>query len=446
MNIDKNEIRASGRKYSTFAFLCIIIILLGMTLNDLPLQKYLGTLGASPMWALTLLIFMIFVFNNNFYLNLDKYSRLFMIYFLVTFCISLTQCIYYYIAEGSMLNSFDASVLSKHFFASSYYFFYFLTIYCAGYALLSISWERFKKSIILIAFLLCVVIAVEYIMPSMIAPFHLNMEGYEVGSRLRLLSPEPSIAAFTFNMFLLLAITFSNVSIVRLILWGALLVGNLLIGSKSSLMLMMLGALLVFYFNMTLIQKLKSLIVLVPVTVAAVYIFLNIVLPALTVDIENFTSVSTRLITSLWAICSLFFYPLGEGYGTYTAWFVEPLNFATSLASGLVPFQLNLLEINNMIDTGDYLAAKSGILFSIVHSGFISIIFYFVIYRNAFRDIKTSNTSHYQKIMLRVTIWYSLLSILLAVNMEVLYTFLLPFIVVNSLTKNVIRTNSVEHH
>jgi len=158
-------------------------------------------------------------------------------------------------------------------------------------------------------------------------------------------------------------------------------------------------------------------------------------LPALAIDIENFTSVSTRLITSLWALCSLLYYPLGEGYGTYTAWFVEPLNSATTLANSLVPFQLNLLEINNMIATGDYLAAKSGILFSIVHSGFLSIIFFFLVFSNAFRDIKISNASHYQKVLLRITLWYSLLSILLAVNMEVLYTFLLPLIVVNYFKK-----------
>ncbi len=88
-----------------------------------------------------------------------------------------------------------------------------------------------------------------------------------------------------------------------------------------------------------------------------------------------------------------------------------------------------------MIATGDYLAAKSGILFSIVHSGFLSIIFFFLVFSNAFRDIKISNASHYQKVLLRITLWYSLLSILLAVNMEVLYTFLLPLIVVNYFKK-----------
>ena len=356
-----------------------------------------------------------------------------MVYFLLTFCISLIQCVWYYISEGTILNSYGVSVFSKHVFASSYYLFYFLAIYCASYALRSVPGNIFKKSVILIAFFLVFIIAIEYVAPDTLAPFHLSMEGYGIGSRLRLLSPEPSIAAFTFNIFLLMAITLSNVNLVRLVLWGALLVGNLLIGSKSSLLLIMFGGLLVFYFNMSFIQKIKSLVVLIPVMGVVIYIFLYTVLPALTVDIENFSSVSTRMITSLWAVCSLFYYPLGEGYGTYTVWFVDPLETATNLANSLVPFPLNLIEINDMVDTGNYLSAKSGILFSVVHSGLMAVIFYFIIFRNAFRDVQKSNVDYYQKILLRVTLWYSLLSILLAVNMEVLYAFLLPFIVVGHL-------------
>jgi hypothetical protein len=139
----------------------------------------------------------------------------------------------------------------------------------------------------------------------------------------------------------------------------------MLIGSKSSLVLIMFGGLLVFYFNMTLIQKLKSLFALIPIAGIVIYTIIHTVLPALMVDIQNFTSVSTRLITSLWAVCSLFYYPLGEGYGTYTAWFVHPLEAAISIGNNLAPFSLNLSEINDMIDTGNYLSAKSGILFQL---------------------------------------------------------------------------------
>ena len=162
------------------------------------------------------------------------------------------------------------------------------------------------------------IIAIEFVAPDVLAPFHLSMEGYGVGLRQRLLSPEPSIAAFTFNIFCYWRLP-SATLIWSDLFFGALLAGNMLIGSKSSLVLIMFGGLLVFYFNMTLIQKLKSLFALIPVAGIVIYIVMHTVLPALMVDIENFTSVSTRLITSLWAVCSLFYYPLGEGYGTYTA-------------------------------------------------------------------------------------------------------------------------------
>lgn len=438
MNTNMNgiEISAPGRGKYVFASMCLMIILLSMTLNDLPVQAFLGMLGASPMWAASAVIFILFLIQNKFRLYLDKYSRLFMFYFLLTFYISLIQCVWYYIVEGTILNSYGVSVLSKHIFASSYYFFYFLTVYCAGYVLRSVSGTFLSKTVILIAFIMTLIIVIEFVAPDVLAPFHLSMEGYGVGSRQRLLSPEPSIAAFTFNIFLLLAITLSKVNLVRLILWGALLAGNMLIGSKSSLVLIMFGGLLVFYFNMTLIQKLKSLFALIPIAGIVIYTIIHTVLPALMVDIENFTSVSTRLITSLWAVCSLFYYPLGEGYGTYTAWFVHPLEAAISIGKNLAPFSLNLSEINDMIDTGNYLSAKSGILFSVIHSGFMAVIFYFIVFRNAFLDVQETNAGYYQKILLRITLWYSLLSILFAVNIEVLYAFLLPFIVVNYLKTN----------
>ena len=85
-----------------------------------------------------------------------------------------------------------------------------------------------------------------------------------------------------------------------------------------------------------------------------------------------------------------------------------------------------------MIDTGNYLSAKSGILFSVIHSGFMAVIFYFIVFEMLFgtfgRPMQVTT-----KILLRITLWYSLLSILFAVNIEVLYAFLLPFIVVNYL-------------
>lgn len=62
MNANNLEISASGRKYYRFASLCLLIILLAMTLNDLPIQKVLGTLGASPIWAVSAVIFLFFLF------------------------------------------------------------------------------------------------------------------------------------------------------------------------------------------------------------------------------------------------------------------------------------------------------------------------------------------------------------------------------------------------
>ena len=163
---------------------------------------------------------------------------------------------------------------------------------------------------------------------------------------------------------------------------------------------------------------------------------MNTVLPALAVDVEKFTSVSTRLITALWAVISLIYYPLGEGYGTYGSYFVDPLNSAISLVDDFLPFSPNLSEIDKMLMTGESLAAKSGVLFALIQSGFVAIVFFILIYFRAFQNIQKCELESTNKLILRMTLWYSLLSVSFAVNIETLYTFLLPFITVEYFKNN----------
>ncbi|ELW9443382.1 hypothetical protein R0595_002469 [Pluralibacter gergoviae] len=421
-----------GRGNTSSAIL-LFLLFISMVINDLPIQYLLGTLAASPMWLLASFVFLIAWISNGGVLYLDKYSKSFLYFFIFSFTISLLQCIWFYTTSNTILNTFATSVIAKHIFASSYYFIYFIAIYSANYVLRFLNINYFTNIIILVSVSLIVIFIVEYIAPGTFSFLHLSMEGYGVGMRQRLLSPEPSIAAFTFNSFILLAIAFCRTKFSIIVFWFFLLIGNFMIGSKSALLLILVGAFLVFYFNMNLKQKLKYLTALIPIVIVIYYFTITVVLPALISDIENFTSVSTRLITSLWAICSLLYFPFGEGYGTYTVYFTAPLDSAISVAQMLMPFKLNLSEINQMISTGDYLSAKSGILFSIIQTGFLSIALFFILFKNAINDIHFCNITYYQKTILRILTWYTLLSILLAVNIEVLYTFLLPFIAINYL-------------
>lgn len=436
MSSNTSDSKGDRIKRNTFSAFVLACIISAMIVNDLPIQSSLGTLGASPIWIFSALFFFIIWVSNRFYLYPDKYSKLFLVYFIICSCISFIQCIWYYLSTGTVLNTFSVSVLNKSIFASSYYLVYFFTIYTVNFLSKFITKEFLIKLINFISTILIVIVCVEYINPNILSGFHLSMDGYDVGTRLRLLSPEPSIAAFTFNMFLLTAIAFSRVKAFVIVLWIAMLGGNFLIGSKSALLLIMCGGILVFYFNMTFVQKIKYLILLIPIVIIIGFFAYYFVLPALIADIDNFTSVSTRLITSLWAICSLFYYPLGEGFGTYTVYFSLPLTNAINIAESVMPFSLNLSEINAMINTGEYLTAKSGILFSIIHSGIFTIAFYYLLFKYAFYDINTSNATYYQKVILRIILWYTLLSILLAVNIEILYAFLLPFAVINFIKSN----------
>ena len=405
---DNNRINHTGT--SLFG---LLLIFLAAVINDLPIQIYFGTLGSSPVWLVSLLSFIIITTQCGFRLHLDKLSKNFLVYYLLTLAVSFLQCIWYYFVEGSILNKFGAGIFSKLLFASSYYLVYFLFTYSAIFFSKALTISQFKKCILSITFLLTTVLFIEYFFPNLLVLFHMTMDGYGPGSRLRLLSPEPSMAAFTLNIFMLLTITLCNSKIFKIIIWLVILSANILIGSKASLLLIMSSGVLVFYFNMPLLQKIKSLIIIIPTVVCVSYIIINTVLPALAVDVEKFTSVSTRLITAL-----------------------DPLNSAINLAEHFLPFSPNLSEVDKMLTTGESLAAKSGVLFAIIQSGFIAIVFFTLIYFRAFRIIRESKMELSKKLMLRMTLWYSLLSVLFAVNIETLYAFLLPFIAVEYFRNN----------
>ncbi|MCZ8779457.1 hypothetical protein OM280_09515 [Escherichia albertii] len=427
---DNKTIPKAYTKERECSSLFLVMILICMIINDLPLQQYWGTLGASPMWGVSLFIFMLTIIRGRFILNLDITSKYFLYFYILTFTVSFLQCIYYAISKGSVEDEFGRLIFGKLVFASTYYIVYFFTIYAAIFVVRKITSSALKFCIVSASILLLFLLLVEYFSPNALSLFHKSMDGYGFGFRQRLLSPEPSMAAFTLNIFLLISITLIKSKITKLFMGVALVVGNILIGSKASLLLILMSGIIVFYLNMNLTQKIKSLFILIPVSVAVVYVFINTVLPALIVDVDKFTSVSTRIITALWAMLSLIYYPLGEGYGTYGSYFIGPLNSAVQLAEELLPFTLNVSEVNKMLMTGESLAAKSGILFSVIQNGFISLIFFFAIYRNAFRKVCVTKLSGYNKIMMRIILWYSLLSIMFAVNIEVVYAFLLPFIVI----------------
>ncbi|MCO4161559.1 hypothetical protein [Citrobacter amalonaticus] len=432
-----NELRNNNRINHTSASLFgLLFIFLAAVINDLPIQIYLGTLGSSPVWLVSLLSFIIITIQCGFRLHLDKLSKNFLVYYLLTLAVSFLQCIWYYFVEGTAINNFGGAIFSKLLFASSYYLVYFLFIYSAIFFSKALNPSQFKKCILSITFLLIAVLFIEYFFPNVLILFHMTMDGYGAGSRLRLLSPEPSMAAFTLNISMLLTISLCNSKIIKVIIWLVILGANILIGSKASLLLIMSSGVLVFYFNMSLLQKIKSLIIIIPTVVGVSYIIINTVLPALAVDVEKFTSVSTRLITALWAVISLIYYPFGEGYGTYGSYFIEPLNYAINLAEHFLPFSPNLSEVDKMLTTGESLAAKSGVLFAVVQSGFIALIFFTLIYFRSFRSIRESKMELSMKLMLRMTLWYSLLSVLFAVNIETLYAFLLPFITVEYFRNN----------
>jgi hypothetical protein len=160
------------------------------------------------------------------------------------------------------------------------------------------------------------------------------------------------------------------------------------------------------------------------------FVIINIiastVIPLLIKDLEVFSSFSTRLITIVSAGISLFNYPFGEGYGTYLAFYPEILSRAIDLVMNYSQTSLNLVELSSMINSGKYLAVKSGILNEVVYNGVIAIYFFIALFRSTYSLIEEAPHSPGGKLILKYTVIYLFLTVFLVSDLITLYCFVIP--------------------
>ena len=143
-------------------------------------------------------------------------------------------------------------------------------------------------------------------------------------------------------------------------------------------------------------------------------------------DIELYTSFATRGVSLLSIPISLYYFPFGIGYGTYTIYLPEVFMISMDIFNSLLGINLNYNELNQIIESGDNLAIKSGLGFQIVQTGIIGLFFYIYIYAYTFKIIHALKNIELKFILMMITI-FSLLEILLVVNFEVFYIYLIIF-------------------
>jgi hypothetical protein len=404
-------------------YLFIFFLLnVGMIFTDLPIYERTVTHSLIIFFAPLIFVFILVV--KNFKVPLTKNLKLFVLYMIVSFVSSLVL-LYYLILTGEELYAYNKNLFIKHFEAFiSYSLLHFIVYFLLILVCYNLSPNLLKNFVFLSFIFLTLVGFIEYLDPEKLSILHATPKNYE---RLRLFTAEPSQAVLLYLIFSLLSLfLFENVflKIFILIVSGIIFI---LINSKGGFITILLVSIILFLKN---IKKIKYAVFLLLILTIVFYLSLKFAFPSLYIDINKFTSFSTRLSGLISAVLILVNYPLGLGYGSYLFYYPKILDqsfeIANALFTNLFSISLSYAEISDMTSTGEYIGAKAGIPEAVVLSGWVGVIFWLMIFRNSLMYIKKLNINTSRKIILEFLVLCMFIQLLIGSEYTLLYVIWLP--------------------
>lgn len=406
-----------------------ILLLLCMVVTNLPLQDKLGTVAASPMIFLSVIIVLLISLQEKFQLHIDPLTKSFLIYCFITTLISFLFLCYEVFVNGNYYSPYGDLLFLKLFRASSYNIVFFFCVYSLSYVVGRLSYGVIYNTVSHVFFLILIVGLFQYLNIYDFGLFHNNLVEY---TRLRLLSPEPSMAALTANVIGLITILNYKRNFSKFIIIILLLILNIFIASKVSIIFLVVSVVLVFFMSSDSIKNKAIIFVTLLLSFPFIwYYVVEVVFVSMQRDFDMFTSFATRMTTSIWSILSLVYFPLGEGYATYLNYYSDVLNDAINISNMLFSNHLNLNELYSIIATGKGVSVKSGILSQLVYNGIVAVVFFSYIFNMTYKCINKKFHGN-DAFIYKVILTYVLLSILLSVNIELMYVYVLPMVLINN--------------
>lgn len=403
-------------------FFIFFLLCISMIFTDLPIYK--KTVTHSLVIFFAPLIFVFILITKKFKIPLTKNLKLSALYITISFLVSLILLSFLILKRGEIY-VYNYNIFIKHFEAFvSLSLLHFIVYYLLIMALNSLSLNLIKKIIFLFFSFLTLAGFIEYLFPEVLEIFHSGPKNYE---RLRLFTSEPSQAVLLYTIFSLIALFFAERTIfyILILTFSGLLFT--LIGSKGGFISLLSTAILLFFKRG---RHLKYIMVMVLILPIIFYIFTSLILPAILIDIEKFTSFSTRFSSLIAIAIILAKYPLGLGYGSYLFYFPEILDqgyeIANNLLIKLTGIQLSYLEISDIISTGQNIGTKAGIPQSIMFNGWIALLFWLIILRNSLKYIKKLKIHTSKKFILEFLILYIFIQLFIGSEYTLLYAIWLP--------------------
>lgn len=412
-------------------YIFLFLMIIGTIFIDLPLAQKIGTMGKSLMIFIAPTIAALVYFSSKkAKIILNRFDvKLFWVYWLVTFFLSLIMLNINMFITGNLYAIYGQNMFIKLLKASTYNLIFTLAYYNYSYIFMRLNYKALSFVFVITFVFLTAIGFLEIYNKNIFNLFH-NISVND--GRLRLLTSEPSQAGLLYGIFLLLALFFTKNIFLRLLILIAGLAIIYLISSKGALLNITIAIAVVYFIGLNFKQKIKTSLIFIPVVAILVYIFIPRFISSLLVDTQNFTSFSTRFTGFVSGLLVLIYYPLGTGYGTYLNYFPDIAEKAKLLVQDLFPFPLNFTELNVIIETAENIGLKSGVLFQILPNGWIAILFFSVLFTKTYRKINMLNIDNQQNIILKILIIFILIEIITSVDIEVMYAYLIPIALIHN--------------
>jgi hypothetical protein len=270
---------------------------------------------------------------------------------------------------------------------------------------------------------------------------YIKTPSYSNTGRLSLLNTEPShtFPQLVLSILCYLCIRYYNHKRLKAIDYFIAFAGFILlmfIQSRGGTVVMFFCFVLFILFTK---QSFRTRLLLLSASIAFVvptlWIIVNVIIPELAYDIDKFSSVSTRLITIISSVVSLFVYPLGQGYGTYLITFPGLLDATIYKVLLISPIRLSTWELDRMITTGRALTVKSGLLNEILYTGWAIVIFYIFFFSNAYKKLRNFRNLKTVKLFFQYILIFVIVNYLFVSSIETSYVIFLPFALLERFSK-----------
>lgn len=360
-------------KYKIFFFIVTLIYIFSFNFQRVSLLSNLGSIGFIGEYYLLPLSFLFTVINfkNLKKIKINQYYFKYLFYFIIlNIVVNIILLIF------NKIGIYGELFIVKSLHLVIHLIFQIISINGLIYILKKLNFKLLKY-----IFNLNYLYLIGYFLYE---KFYLN----EIG-RIKLLSPEPSIAGYTLSILTIITLYFNKNILIRYLIFFIYLILLLQIGSKGTILIMFMTLFITIFFYKKDKKRGNFLLKMFGLFFISLgfYITYYKQLKSMFIsDLAEYTSLVTRSWSILVTIISSILFPTGVGGG-----YLLSLNFFGEKLRNqymiLLP-NLNYSEINEMLSSGIYLAPKSGLFFNVLIAGIGYLIFQYFILKYFYERIK----------------------------------------------------------